>query len=391
VDPIPPRIRARRRRRAGYALIYVSIALVAFTGICALAVDWGRVQLAKTELRRTCDAAARYAITGVSDGTALAKANWIAGQNPVDGRPIAFTATEVETGIWDPASLQFTPGGTGANAVRLTARRRVPAVFGQISGPASTQLTVQAVVRYNIVGMGVVGLNGISMGGNSTISYWSGGGPGITNKGNIGSNGNITLGGSSTVNGDVYYLPGNTVSGTVTGSRIPLGAPLSYPPGDAGIYASFNDNWQVPNSYWGPGGELNVGKNQSLTLPGGHYYIHDLNLSASGSLTFTGPATLFVYHNVSLGGSAVTSGSTPANLSIVMVPDPGGRGLGTVTISSNSALYASIYAPQNAVTLSGSGDIYGSVLGQSINMTGSSNIHYDLSLNAQNGSIALVQ
>jgi hypothetical protein len=50
-----------------------------------------------------------------------------------------------------------------------------------------------------------------------------------------------------------------------------------------------------------------------------------------------------------------------------------------------------VYAPQSDITLSGSGDIYGSVLGKSISMTGSSAIHYDMNLSGTSGQIALVK
>ena len=45
----------------------------------------------------------------------------------------------------------------------------------------------------------------------------------------------------------------------------------------------------------------------------------------------------------------------------------------------------------NNVTLSGTGDIYGSVLGLTVNMTGTSAIHYDLALDSNNGTISLAQ
>ena len=64
---------------------------------------------------------------------------------------------------------------------------------------------------------------------------------------------------------------------------------------------------------------------------------------------------------------------------------------GGVSIGSSSDLYATIYAPQSAVTLSGSGDLYGSIVGLSVSMTGSSAIHYDLALDPNNGAIGLVQ
>jgi hypothetical protein len=51
-----------------------------------------------------------------------------------------------------------------------------------------------------------------------------------------------------------------------------------------------------------------------------------------------------------------------------------------VTVGGNSSIYFNLYAPQSPVTLSGGGAIYGSVLGWSINMTGTSNIYYDLGL-----------
>jgi hypothetical protein len=392
VNRIPPPFRSRRRR-GGYTLIYVSVGLVAFTGICTLAVDWGRVQLAKTELRRTCDAAARYAVNGMSDGTALAKANWIGAQNSVDGRSITFQAADVETGTWDATALRFTPGTAAPNALRVTARRHVPAVFGQIAGPSLTPLTVQAVARFNVVGYGVVGLGSITMKGNASSSYWSAGGQPLTGYGNIGSNGSISLGGNSSIDGSVFYGPGGSVSGAsnVTGSVSQLGSTLSFPPADAGSAANNNNNWLVP-SWASPGGNnLSLQSNQSLTLPGGVYYAQNVTLSGGSSLTFTGPATIYCYGTLNMSGNTVTAGNQPGNLTIIMCKKPDGRAPGPVTIGGTAALYSTVYAPQSAVTLSGSGDIYGSVLGLTVDMTGTSAIHYDLSLNAQNGTISLVQ
>ena len=50
--------------RAGTVLIYVMVAVIALLGVCSLAVDWGRVQVTRTELTRTANACARYAVTG---------------------------------------------------------------------------------------------------------------------------------------------------------------------------------------------------------------------------------------------------------------------------------------------------------------------------------------
>ena len=47
------------RRRSGVTVVYTIILLTALIGLASLAVDYARVQLAKTELQRAADAAAR--------------------------------------------------------------------------------------------------------------------------------------------------------------------------------------------------------------------------------------------------------------------------------------------------------------------------------------------
>ena len=141
-----------------------------------------------------------------------------------------------------------------------------------------------------------------------------------------------------------------------------------------------------------PGGkDFSLQSNQSLTHPGGTYYFQNFTMQGGSSLMFTGPATIYCYGTFNVGGNTMTSGSKPGNLTIVMCKTPGGTAPGSLTVGSSAALYASIYAPQSAVTLSGSGDIYGTVLGLTVDLTGTSGIHFDLSLNSQNGTISLVQ
>src|SRR5205085_8968780 len=123
---------------------------------------------------------------------------------------------------------------------------------------------------------------------------------------------------------------------------------------------------------------------------GGVYYCHDVNISGTAAVSFTGPTTIYCYHNFTMTGSTSTSGSTPQNLTVIMCPGANGAAPGPVNIGSSAALYADIYAPQSAITLSGTGDIYGSVVGLSINMTSTSAIHYDLALSGS-GQISLVK
>ncbi|MBI3400177.1 MAG: pilus assembly PilX N-terminal domain-containing protein [Acidobacteria bacterium] len=55
-------------------------------------------------------------------------------------------------------------------------------------------------------------------------------------------------------------------------------------------------------------------------------------------------------------------------------------GTGNIIMSGNSAASAVVYAPNSAITLHGTSDIYGSMLGKTIDDTSGANIHYDSNL-----------
>ena len=84
--------RRPRRRRTGVSALYSIILLTALIGMSSLGVDYARVQLAKTELQRGADAAARYAASTLSSGTATARSNAVAcaAQNTVDGQSLVL-------------------------------------------------------------------------------------------------------------------------------------------------------------------------------------------------------------------------------------------------------------------------------------------------------------
>ena len=58
---VAPRTRGSR----GTVMVWAIVSMVALMAFVSLAVDMGRVQLAKTELQRAADAAARYGATGL--------------------------------------------------------------------------------------------------------------------------------------------------------------------------------------------------------------------------------------------------------------------------------------------------------------------------------------
>src|SRR5690349_7829892 len=121
--------RTIRTSRRGMVIVFAVLMLLALVGFCSLAVDYGRVQTAKTELQRTADAAARAAVANVSGGISNAQsaATNVAAANTANGAAVALASTDIEFGTWNPTSRTFTvlsgAARSGANAIRITARQ----------------------------------------------------------------------------------------------------------------------------------------------------------------------------------------------------------------------------------------------------------------------------
>src|SRR4029453_4783828 len=95
---------ARRRGRRGIGLIWAMMVILALCAIASLAVDYGRVQLVKSQLRSAADAAALAAGNVMQSDPAAARAValQIAQANKAENRPVALDPTQdVEFGIWD--------------------------------------------------------------------------------------------------------------------------------------------------------------------------------------------------------------------------------------------------------------------------------------------------
>jgi hypothetical protein len=143
-----------RRLRRAFGLIYGMVAMITLCSIVSLASDYGRVQLVKTELESTAEAAARYGAMSLqqSNGAAMNAAIAVATANTADGQPIVlYPNTDVEVGVWDTARQTFTAGGSTPNAVKVTARRtaargnavRLP--FAGLLGKSTCDVSADAV------------------------------------------------------------------------------------------------------------------------------------------------------------------------------------------------------------------------------------------------------
>jgi hypothetical protein len=390
-------------RRCGVSIVYLAIGLTVFIGFCSFAVDLGRVELAKTQLQAAADASARAAASAIGDATKVqTRAVQFAAANKCDGLAVAVDGNQdVDFGTWDGSSKTFTvvtgSQRISANAIRVTCRRTtnrqnaIPLMFMVAAGKGTCDVTASAIAAVEPSGYGMVGLNYIKLSGNSTASYFSatatvGGGVG-----HIASNGNITSSGTSSISGNVYVLPGKTVSGVTAKAIKNLTSSLTYSTYDPYPYSkTYNDDAQIPVGFVNSTPDFNAASGTTVSIPGGNYVFNNFSVAGTAVVTFTGSTTIYYYGNFSMTGKTVTASSIPNNLKIIGINKPDGKPPGSLTIGGSASLYGSIYSPGSDITLSGTGNIYGSVLGKSITMSGSADLYYDLSLPGA-GAIHLVK
>jgi Flp pilus assembly protein TadG len=141
----------KNKRRRGVAVVYVVVVLGVMLGFCSLAVDLGRVQTGKTELRRAADSAARAAIANLYTNTGPTQAAIsIAAANKCDGSFVTLTSSNVQVGIWDKNAKSFSTSGSADNvtkfsAVQVTTSQSIPLLFGMVIGRSSCTVNASSV------------------------------------------------------------------------------------------------------------------------------------------------------------------------------------------------------------------------------------------------------
>ncbi len=139
---------ARAANRRGAMVVLIAVTLIIFIVAVAFSVDVAYMQMTRTQLRTSTDAAARAAGEALSrtQDTAQARqaAKDLAAVNVVAGKPLLLADSDIEfgnsqstqSGLW-----QFTPNGTPVNSIRVSGRRTeespsgsVPLLFAKLIG-----------------------------------------------------------------------------------------------------------------------------------------------------------------------------------------------------------------------------------------------------------------
>lgn len=134
----------RRVSRQGAMLVLIAICLPLCVIMAAFAINVAWMQLVRTELRTSTDAAARAGAKELSlaqtTTDARTAAKTAAERNLVAGEPLKLADSDIEFGNSvqpTPTSrFVFTPGGKTPNAVRVNGQR----IKGSLSGPVDMML-----------------------------------------------------------------------------------------------------------------------------------------------------------------------------------------------------------------------------------------------------------
>lgn len=283
---------------------------------------------------------------------------------------------------------------------------------------ADVALNPSSAFPYGLYGTGT-GCGVVSFTGNGTTDSFDGSkgtyaATHTSTGGDIGSNGNVSLTGNALIGGSVGVMPpalgqpivagacppsNYTISGGNAGlspdpSNVlsPLSGPVMFatppapnpvPPTTAVQYTQ--DTTLVPGTY----GSISASSNATLTLSPGVYNINSLSLSGQSSITITPKGQVVL----NIGGACVAPCTSPG-----VVLDLSGQsvnnqtldakqfqinygGTGSINVTGNaSTTYFVLNAPNAAVKIAGNGDIFGAVLGKTIEDVGNGGFHYDKSV-----------
>lgn len=342
----------RSYRKKAFTMVYAVFAVLVLMAFASFAVDWGRVQTAKTELQNATDAAARYAVTGLIDNSCATKAIAAAGQNSVDSSPLVLTTADVTIGAWDSTLRVFTAGGSAHNAVKVIGHRiaargtAIPLVFAKTIGRSTCDINTTSVATQPTLPYSMVALSGITMSGTSTIQRKAS----EVTLGTVivASNGVWSLGGGALISGDALYRT-TAPTGNITGNKTAMSSDVSY-----AVQAA-------------PGGLSNLGPlsytSGSLTNISGTYLCSACTLGGSFVMTLSGDLTLYCSGNCAFSGNV----SVTTNGYKMTVYETGS---GTISFTNNLPVTVVVYGPASTMTVNALGKVTGSFVASALNMSG---------------------
>ena len=401
----------RKKEESGQMLVLLTVGLVVFLGLAALAIDGGLVYADRRYDQNVADAAA-YAGGGAAamemENAYITGGNFSCGNTSVMNavRNAAITEAMSRAGNNGFTIDQNLDDKSGVEVIcEIPLKNGIPDpyldVHVQVTSDVSTAFahlfyggkignTVESVVRVRPRSNLAAGYAIIATDRVSSKAVWAHGTPDTyVNGGGILSNAGMTGNGSFTVTVSPHTLPINYVTGsapTGTWSPAPHKIQESIVVTDITSPDSQCDgltNRNTSGSTWQPGqyGSVTVNAQDDITLQPGLYCFDSLHVNGQAAFRGTG-VTIYMRGDLTINGgadinlAAPTGEVSPAirNVVIYCAPDTDVQLNG----NSGSSYTGTIYCPQSDLVLTGTGDVnptyHTQIIGKTVEFGGTASL-----------------
>jgi len=434
--------KSRHSRRNGVVYVWVVVVLLLLITTVGLALDVGKVILVANQLQNAADAAALAGarVVKISQPQARQNAMALALENFADGQGVQLAANQgngsngdIVVGRYNQQTGVFTPTTSGANAVKVVARRSSGSLGGPVALNFGSLFKVNTcdISRYSIAvatggtGAGIIALApdgiGLLINGNARLNVSNGAilvnsiaGNAVRLIGNASVNAvELDVTGDIDISGNVQFDPNLIINLGVTPSPDPLcpdppNECLPEPEWDSGdlspdapssgqtLSIGGNSTKELRPGYY-PGG-IRINGNADVTFKPGMYILGGTGLVASGNANLCAKGVMFY-----IIGSGVID--LAGNGSIVLTPiqfdssdfcdssysypadtDYTYEGIGIFQSRDNNNdarivgnaklhLHGTLYFPENHLKVVGNGDGFGDqLIARTIGISGNGDI-----------------
>ena len=203
--------------------------------------------------------------------------------------------------------------------------------------------------------------------------------------GDVGTNGVIIMANTANIYGDATTSGGTITldgSATISGDTSTSEDPMDMTAIDAGDYSWAQANSLAPSGFTGSyfydptTDALSIGNDDTLVLSDGVYYFSSLTLGQQSSLQIAPGAdvTIYMTGDLTIGQfSSVNHGGSATDLTVYSQGN-------MLELRNHTEFVGAFWGTNTSIFIENNTDIYGSIIGASVNIENSACIHFDRSL-----------
>ncbi len=365
---------------ATLVLIIIIIPLISWT---ANEFSWTTRSYWSLRALNLADAGAELAVWEIIHNDALFT-GW-SGANPKTLTLSSFTDNSGET-IGD---ITLSAESTAPDRYLITSTGFIP----DVADYEVKKIVKVKVFPHALFNNGIFGCDSVTISGNALVdSYDSSEGAysplTAGSNADVGSNGDLTLLENAIINGDIFISPSGTVTGN-TEEHLTGETYYSADDVELGGLPDISSFIILPST-----GNYLLSKDSDIILPGDYRY-ESITVDGQAVLTISSNTRIYIHNDFIIAGQAEVVTNDNVEFYIGGNADFAGQGIvNTSEISSNLQIfgvgdetnisftglndfYGTIFAPTSSVYIAGNADFYGAVVGESVELTGNIEFHYD--------------